>query len=172
MPKSVNLRTYPPTSYFPPQPSQLERHELEQVYLDLRQNYKGLSISRGQFAGKVQALRQQLEVQEQQLAHVMQTLARVAQEKQELYAVLDELEAVNRSQKALIDEVKDEFDAIKEDKSLSLLERFNRLARAVYQLLTKGITIPERQPPDPAPNAWTREDPASINRAILDEFNR
>ncbi len=169
MPKFVNLRTYPPTSHFPPQPSQLERHELEQVYLDLRQNYKGLSISRGQFAGKVQALRQQLEVQEQQLAHVMQTLARVAEEKQELYAVLDELEAVNRSQKALIDEVKDEFEAIKSDKSLSLMERFNRLARAVYRLLTKGILPSEPQPPESDPDAWTREDSRSMGKALLDE---
>lgn len=169
MPKSANLRAYPPTSHFPSRPSQLQRHELEQVYLDLRQNYKGLSISRGQFAGKVQTLRQHLEVQEQQLAHVMQTLARVAQEKQEIYAVLDELEAVNRSQKALIDEVKDEFEAIKSDKSLSLMERFNRLARAVYRLLTKGILPPEPQPPESDPDAWTREDSRSIGKALLDE---
>jgi|GEM_PF-3859202 len=172
MPKSATLREYPPTHHFPAQPAQLERHELEQVYLELRQNYKGLAISRGQFAGKVQKLRQRLEVQDQQLAHVMEALARVAQEKQELYAILDELEAVSRSQKALIDEVKDEFEVIKADKSLILLDRFNRLARAVYRLLTHNVIPPKPQSLKPDADDRTRQDPASINRAILDEFNR
>ncbi len=169
MPKSTNLREYPPTSHFPPQPSQLQRHELEQVYLDLRQNYKGLSISRGQFAGKVQKLRQQLEDQEQQLAHVMQTLALVAQEKQELYAVLDELEVVSRNQKALIDEVKDEFESVKGNQSLSLLDRFNRMMRAVYRLLNQDVGGVKPKPSEPDPDAWTREDPRNIGKALLDE---
>ncbi|WP_448571549.1 hypothetical protein [Trichothermofontia sp.] len=169
MPKSTTLREYPPTSHFPPQPSQLQRHELEQVYLDLRQHYKGLSISRGQFAGKVQKLRQQLEDQEQQLAHVMQTLALVAQEKQELYAVLDELAVVSRNQKALIDEVKDEFEAVKGNQSLSLLDRFNRMMRAVYRLLNQEVGGVKPKPPEPDPDAWTREDPRSIGKALLDE---
>ncbi|WP_448562425.1 hypothetical protein [Trichothermofontia sp.] len=172
MPKPATLREYPPTTNFPTQLAQLERQELERVYLELRQNYKGLSISRGQLIGKVQTLRQQLEAQERQLAHVMQTLAAVAQEKQELYAVLDELEAVNRKQKALIAEVKDEFEAVKADKSLGVLERLNRIMRAVYQLLYQDLNAVinrKAKTDEDDPDQWAKQDPASVNRSLLDD---
>ena len=45
---------YPPTGTFPSDPGTLERSALETLYLDLRHNYRGLMVSRGQFRGQAQ----------------------------------------------------------------------------------------------------------------------
>lgn len=44
----------PPTSAFPSDPTALERDRLDEIYLELRGNYKSLMISRGIHRGRAE----------------------------------------------------------------------------------------------------------------------
>jgi hypothetical protein len=71
----------PSTSAFPSDPSDLDRGELEAVYLQLRNNYKSLQLSRGYYRGHSQRQGEQIRElslqqfhQTEQLAHKDQQL--------------------------------------------------------------------------------------------------
>ena len=72
----------PPTGQFPAEPSQLEREELDAVYLELRKSYRGLMVSRGQFRGRAErnhAAMQQLETRLRNYALVPAALSKMPQ---------------------------------------------------------------------------------------------
>ena len=76
----------PPTGQFPAEPSQLEREELDAVYLELRRSYRGLMVSRGQFRGRAErnhAAMQQLETRLREIA------GREASVRKEAYEMLE-----------------------------------------------------------------------------------
>lgn len=90
----------PSTSAFPSDPSELERAELEMVYLQLRSTYRSLMLSRGQYRGR--AHRQEEQIREQSLQQferseeliqlretLNQTMARESKLKAETYAMLE-----------------------------------------------------------------------------------
>ena len=63
--------SFPPTGRVPSEPADLEREELDAVYLELRKSYRGLMVSRGQYRGKAdrnRAAMQQLEAKLREIA--------------------------------------------------------------------------------------------------------
>lgn len=132
------MKDYPPTSYFPSQPEKLTREELESSYLDIRQNYKGLQLSRGQFAGKAKRLQEELESLSQEQEKLLEKLSLEAINKKELLVVMKELQKVSQRQKYLVGQVRQEFEAVRDDKG-NVIKKFNRIMRAVYQLLNQDI---------------------------------
>jgi chromosome segregation ATPase len=132
------MKDYPPTTYFPNKPETLSREQLESSYLELRQNYKGLQLSRGQFAGKAKRLKVELESLNQAQEQLIAKLAHEAQQKQELTSVLNDLRKVSQRQKDLVVQVREEFEAVRDDRG-NLVDKFNRIMRAVYQLLHQDL---------------------------------
>nr|MCH9773284.1 hypothetical protein [Cyanobacteriota bacterium] len=56
--------SFPSTGTFPAEPTELQRDELDVVYLELRKSYRSLMVSRGLYRGKAdrnRAAMQQLE---------------------------------------------------------------------------------------------------------------
>lgn len=138
-PLSVIMKDYPSTSYFPSRPEKLTREALESSYLEIRQSYKGLQLSRGQFAGKAQRLQAELEVLNQEQETLLKKLAIEAQNKQNLQIVIKELQSVSLRQKELVTHVREEFEAVREDRG-NIIQKFNRMMRAVYRLLNQDVS--------------------------------
>jgi CRISPR/Cas system-associated endonuclease Cas1 len=160
------MREYPSTTEFPSRPGQLSRDQLEAAYLELRRNYKGLSVSRGQFAARTRNLQAELIKQNEEFQQLMQRLSELASEKQELQEVMGELEAVSRRQQALVSELRDEFEFVRDDRG-NLLDKFNRMMRAIYRFLNPDRPIvPVKPPTDDDTDTFSASDPASINRSL------
>jgi len=157
-----NIKTYPPTTAFPNKPAELSREDLEEHYLTLRGYYKGLMISRGQFAAKNRRVQAELEKSYHDQNQLVQQLTEMAQENKDLFGVAQSLRELTDRQNQLVTEFKTEYEAIKNDRSnlldpTSFREKFNRLMRAAYKLLNQGV-MPK--PVDPKPR---KEDPFSTN---------
>jgi hypothetical protein len=76
----------PPTSAYPSDPTALERDRLNEIYLELRGNYKSLMISRGIHRGRAERQGEQL----RELSQRLRALAtREASVKAEAYAMLE-----------------------------------------------------------------------------------
>lgn len=75
----------PPTSAFPPDPSELKRAELDRIYLQLRTHDKSLMLSRGHDRGR--AHRQDEQIREQSLQQFQQS-EEMAQLRERLNQVL------------------------------------------------------------------------------------
>jgi seryl-tRNA synthetase len=162
IPQPENIKTYPTTTAFPSKPSDLSREELEQHYLTLRGHYKGLMISRGQFAAKNRRIQTELEKSYQDQNQLVQQLTEMAKENKDLYSVSESLKQLTDRQNQLVTEFQTEYEAIKNDRSnlldpTSFWEKFNRLMRAAYKLLNQGV-MPK--PVEPKPR---KEDPFSTN---------
>jgi chromosome segregation ATPase len=161
------MREYPSTSQFPSRPGHLSREQLEETYLELRQNYKGLAVSRGQFAAKTRRLQVELTQQNEEFQQLMQRLSALAIEKQELQDVMGELEAVGRRQQALVSELRDEFEFVRDDRG-NLLEKFNRMMKAIYRFLNPDRPIVPIKRLDEDTDTFAASDPASINRSLYE----
>lgn len=133
------MKDYPPTTYFPNHPEKLTREKLESFYLEIRQNYKGLQLSRGQFAGKAKRLQEQLDSLSQEQEKLLEKLSLEATQKQDLHLVIKELQTVSQKQKDLVGKVREEFESVRDDRG-NLIDKFNRIMRAVYNLLNQDIS--------------------------------
>ena len=184
-PQPENIKTYPSTSAFPNKPEHLNRKELEYHYLSLRGYYKGLMISRGQFAAKNRQVQAELEkyTQEQQrlvrqLSEMTQDNTEMTRENQALYKIAQDLQELNDRQSQLVTEFKTEYEAIKNDRSnlldiTSFWDKFNRLMRAAYKLLNQGV-LPKPVEPKKLENGDDDDDfrdtsPSATARKLLDD---
>ena len=78
--------SFPSTGTFPAEPTELEREELDEIYLELRKSYRSLMVSRGLYRGKAdrnRAAMQQLETKLREIA------TREASIRQEAYEMLE-----------------------------------------------------------------------------------
>ena len=82
---------FPPTTTYPPDPTGLERGELEKFYLGLRDNYKSLMRSRGQFRGQAQKARSETDLLKQRLIALATKEASV---RKDVYEMLDIVSSV------------------------------------------------------------------------------
>ena len=168
-----NIKTYPSTTAFPGKPEKLSREELEHHYLTLRGHYKGLMISRGQFASKNRRIQAELVNASQNQQKLVQQLSEMAKENKELYGVAESLKQLTDRQNQLVQEFQTEYEAVKNDRSnlldpKSFFERFNRLMRAAYKLLNQGVM------PKPVEPKIREEDlfgtkPDDMGRSLLDD---
>lgn len=126
----------PSTSAFPVDPSQLNRDELERLYLRLRNNYKSVQLSRGYYRGhsqrqgeqirelslnqfqqseqlsqRDQLLGQQDQELRQQAQQLRERIAHEASLKREAYALLAAITEVMEHLEAAGDEVSNSFAA-------------------------------------------------------------
>jgi chromosome segregation ATPase len=142
--QAEGIKAYPSTSEFPGKPEHLTRENLEHHYLTLRGHYKGLMISRGQFATKNRRIQNELEKYHQEQSKLVAQLSTLAQERKELYEVAKNLQELTARQDELMQEFKGEFEVIRDDRSnlmnpANFIERFNRIMRAAYRLLNEGV---------------------------------
>lgn len=167
-----NVKTYPSTTTFPGTPEKLSREELERHYLDLRRYYKGLMISRGQFASKNRRIQTELEQFSQQQQTLLIQLSEMTKENKELYKITKNLQQLTDRQNQLVQEFQTEYEAIKSDRSnlldpKSFLEKFNRLMRAAYRLVNQGI-MPKPIEPKKVEDDFIDTSPSAIGRDLLD----
>ena len=165
------IKTYPSTTEFPARPEQLSRENLEQNYLKLRGYYKGLMISRGQFASKNRRIQNELEKYHQEQSKLVAQLSKLAQERKDLYEVTKNLQELTARQDQLMQEFKGEFEAIRDDRSnlinpANFIERFNRIMRAAYRLLNQGVMPKPIDIPKPSPARLDSTNPSDLWRDI------
>lgn len=139
MTKTSTVREFPPTTAFPANPTPLSREELQAHYLEMRRNYKGLYISRGMFISKSRNLQQHLIDLAEEREKLLVTLKEKAAEKQSLEGVIQDIEKIRYQEQQLITEFRQEYEAVKVDRG-SLLDKFNRMMRAIYRLLNTDLT--------------------------------
>jgi mevalonate kinase len=70
---------------------------------------------------------------------LLKKLAIEAQNKQNLQIVIKELQSVSLRQKELVTHVREEFEAVREDRG-NIIQKFNRMMRAVYRLLNQDVS--------------------------------
>ena len=166
-PQPDNIKTYPPTTAFPNKPAELSREELEHHYLTLRGHYKGLMISRGQFAAKNRRIQAELEKYTQEQHKLLAQLSVLAKERKDLQEITSHLERLNNNQSQLIQEFQTEYEAIKESGNfVSLIEKFNRLVRAAYRLVNKGVMPRPVEVKEVKKGEFGSTDPSDIWRDI------
>jgi chromosome segregation ATPase len=166
-----NIKTYPPTTAFPNKPAELSREDLENHYLTLRGYYKGLMISRGQFAAKNRRVQAELQKYTQEQQKLLEQLSVLAKERKDLQEVARNLERLNHNQNQLIQEFQTEYEAIKSDKSNlldinSFWEKFNRLMRAAYKLVNQGVMPKPVEVKEVKKGEFGSTDPSDIWRDI------
>ena len=79
---------FPSTGQFPAEPSQLERDELDAVYLELRKSYRGLMQSRGQYRGQAERNRAAMQQLEEKLREIANREASVRKEAYEMLEIV------------------------------------------------------------------------------------
>ena len=77
-----------PTGHFPVDPSDLNRHDLNQTYCDLRNSYKSVMISRGVFRSKADQNREAMRELEIKLRAIAEREAGVRQEAYEMLEIV------------------------------------------------------------------------------------
>ena len=82
---------YPPTGAFPADPFSLERNELEERYLHLRQSYRGLKVSRGLFRGEADRSRVAMHQLESKLRAIAEREASISQEAYQILEIVTEV---------------------------------------------------------------------------------
>ena len=86
MPKAL-----PTTSAFPSEVSDLEREALEAAYLDLRQCYRSLMVSRGQYKGQAQRGREAISQLESRIRAIAEKEASVRTEAYEMLQIVTDV---------------------------------------------------------------------------------
>lgn len=177
IPQPENIKTYPTTTAFPSKPSDLSREELEQHYLTLRGHYKGLMISRGQFAAKNRRVQAELEANLRQQKKLSEKLAQIAKEREEFKEVSRNLESLINVQSQLMQEFQTEYEAAKEATSFtSIISRLHRLINAASKLLSQTTLLPKKEikKAEPVETQKIDEDltdtsPRGIGKQLLDD---
>lgn len=82
---------YPPTGAFPADPFSLERSELEERYLHLRQSHRGLKVSRGLFRGEADRSRVAMHQLESKLRAIAEREASIRQEAYHMLEIVTEV---------------------------------------------------------------------------------
>ena len=82
---------YPPTGAFPADPFSLERNELEERYLHLRQSYRGHKVSRGLFRGEADRSRVAMHQLESKLRAIAEREASIRQEAYQMLEIVTEV---------------------------------------------------------------------------------
>lgn len=105
----------PSTSLFPSDPSGLERAELEAKYLELRESYKSLKISRGVFRSRSRKQSEQIEGQNleqwNQSERIRELIGREAAVKAKAYRLLEVVTEVMGHLEDAGDELSNSFGA-------------------------------------------------------------
>jgi hypothetical protein len=159
------MKDYPSTSHFPSEPKKLSREALESSYLEIRQNYKGLQLSRGQFAGKSKQLQSELELLNQAQDKLLAKLSQEANQKQELLEVVQELQKVSLRQKELVSQVREEFEFVRDDKG-NIIQKFNRIMRIVFKFLNQDVSDAFRnEKVIESKEDWTDQSPRGIGKS-------
>ena len=83
--------SFPSTRKVPAEPSELEREELDAVYLELRKSYRGLMVSRGQYRGKADRNRAAMQQLETKLREIANREASIRQEAYEMLEVVTDV---------------------------------------------------------------------------------
>lgn len=174
---------------FPLRVDQLSRDEIVALYSEMRQEYKKLSISRGQLVrrrieGKqnvldlkrtlalvssdVEAIEQERDKFQRSLQHSINVQGKMQTERDALSEHIQSLRQKLNATQSLISDFEVVYESVvTEERSLS---GFFRLLQAAKRLLTtdlKELTM-KRAEPEPI-EEFLREDPASINRRLLDD---
>lgn len=188
----AGYKEYRSVTEFPLHVEKLDREELEVAYQDLRDSYRSLVLSRGQLVRRQTEAKNNLVAIDQKLKQLTATLDKVQQEKlqlqkslthslnvrqqleswgNELATQVDDLTAQMGATTKLLEEFESVYEEIKEDNGIfSLWSRLQRLLTAANRLLSTDIrTLMPQKRADVPPEAWTKESPADINRALLDE---
>lgn len=176
-PQPENIKSYPSTTVFPDKPDKLSREELEQHYLDLRGYYKGLMISRGQFAAKNRRVQAELEANLQKQVQLSQKLSQIAKEREEFKEISKNLESLISNQSQLMKEFQTEYEAVNTATSFtSVLSRLYRLINAATRLLSQSNLLPKKElkkaepdPPKDFDDDFTDTSPRGIGKNLLDE---
>lgn len=162
-----SVKTYPSTTCFPANPTQLDRQQLEEAYLNLRHNYKGLQISRGQFVAQNRRYQQKLQEHIQQQENLILQLSQKDLDKNKLQKTVNDLKALTEQQKQLVAEVQGEFNAVKSDRG-NIIDKFNRIMRAVYRLLNQDVGYPSPRKVMESPEDWADDTVANVQKNLLD----
>lgn len=185
------FKEYRSVSEFPLHIQTLAREELEASYQDIREEYKRLSISRGQLVrrqteakAKVKTLRHSLvnvssaldtlsqdkETLQKTLAHSVQLQGSIRTERDQLSTSVRDLKQQLNATTTLLDEFEDVYEEVKDSRGIS---GFWRLLQAAKRLLTTDISQLTMKRAnvvndDDDDNDFLKEDRASINRSLLD----
>ncbi|WP_071778265.1 hypothetical protein [Cyanobium sp. PCC 7001] len=123
----------PSTTTFPAEPDQLEREELETVYLELRSSYRSLMISRGVYRGQAQRGREAMTTLEQRLWAIA---AREASVRREAYEMLEIVTTVIGDLEDAGDDLTNEFALYQKGRTTYAGGGFlGRLIRAVISFI-------------------------------------
>ena len=132
----------PPTGKFPAEPSQLEREELDAIYLELRRSYRGLMVSRGQFRSRSernQAAMQQLETKLREIA------SREASVRKEAYEMLEIVTNVIGELEDAGDNLVNEFGAYQMGRrSMQGAGFIGRLIKAVIRFINRWTSTKQQ----------------------------
>jgi chromosome segregation ATPase len=183
------FKEYKNVQEFPLRVDQLSRDEIVALYSEMRQEYKKLSISRGQLVrrrieGKqnvldlkrtlalvssdVEAIEQERDKFQRSLQHSINVQGKMQTERDALSEHIQSLRQKLNATQSLISDFEVVYESVvTEERSLS---GFFRLLQAAKRLLTtdlKELTM-KRAEPEPI-EEFLREDPASINRRLLDD---
>ena len=184
------FKEYRSVAEFPLHIQTLNREELEATYQDIRQEYKRLSISRGQLVRrqteaktKVKTLRHSLanvssaldnlnrdkETLQKSLAHSVQLQGSIRTERDQLSSSVRDLKQQLDATTGLLDEFENVYEEVKDSKGIG---GFWRLLQAAKRLLTTDISQLMMKRADVVveddENDFLKEDQASINRSLLD----
>jgi len=189
------FKEYKNVRAFPLRTDSLSRDELAALYADMRQNYKGLSISRSQLVrrraeGKQKAaelkrslnlmtsdlvaLEAEREKLKQSLGRSVQTQGKIQQERDEMSVRVQSLRQKIDATNSLLSDFEEVYESVVSDERN--LSGFWRLLQAAKRLLNTDLKSlmmkrAEPQPPDEIAkiDEFKRETQADINRRLLDD---
>ena len=188
---SSGYKDYKSVNQFPLHIQSLKRDELEAKYQELRQNYKGLSLSRSQLVrGRKEEREKNLKLKDnlnkslkvidqyklekqklrQALSHSVETNTRLQQEGDELTNQVDKLTIELQATNKLIAEFESVYDDIdKNKKVMSGLDRFRAIMKAANRLLNTDIKdLMPMKPAEQNSETWEETSTANINRQLLE----
>ncbi|MGF1492200.1 MAG: hypothetical protein ACFBSC_07075 [Microcoleaceae cyanobacterium] len=192
---STGFKEYRSVTEFPKHLQKLSREDLEVHYQDLRESYRSLSISRGQLVRRQSEAKGKLTDLSQSLTQVQSMLKTVETEKQKLKQSLahsvdaqkqlqgwgdnlssqvDDLTTKINATNSLIQQFESVYEEVNENRGLlSFGRRFVLLMKAAQKMLNTDIqdliSKPALSSSDDDSEDWTKEDQASVNRALLDD---
>ena len=183
------FKEYRSVGDFPLHTQTLTRDELEASYQDIRQEYKRLSISRGQLVRrqteaktKVKTLKHSLanvssaldtlsrdkETLQKSLSHSVQLQGSIRTERDHLSSSVRDLKQQLNATTNLLDEFEAVYEEVKDNKGIG---GFWRLLQAAKKLLTTDISqlmMKRAEVVTDEDDDFLKEDQASINRSLLD----
>jgi hypothetical protein len=132
----------PPTSDFPPNPEHLSREDLNSIYLELRNCYKGLMISRGQYRSRSIKARDETAILRQNL---LDLAAREASVRTDIYQMLEIVTAIAGDLEDAGDDIVNEFGRYKLGrKSYQGGSYLGGLVQAVIRFINRWTQTKER----------------------------